>query len=160
MAVSIVMKVEGADGESKFKDTYVDVDSFSWGATQAQSMATGGGGGAARVDFHDLHVSCKIDKATPAILKHCANGKHLGKVEIECYKASGDAKGMMYCKVTLQDVLVTSVQFSGADGSGPVAISYGFQGAKVKTDYTVQTDKGGAGASSSIGWNVKENQEL
>jgi type VI secretion system secreted protein Hcp len=160
MAVSMVMKVEGADGESKFKTSYVDVDSFSWGATQAQSMATGGGGGAARVDYHDLHVSCKIDKATPGILKHCSNGKHLGKVELECYKASGDPKGMMYCKITLQDVIVTSVQFAGADGSGPVAITYGFQGAKVKTDYTVQTDQGGAGASNSMGWDVKLNQEM
>lgn len=92
MAVDMYLKVESINGESKdaqHKD-WTDIQSFSWGATQPGSMATGGGGGTGKASFNDLYVVARIERSAPAILKHCATGKHLGKVELSICKAGGE----------------------------------------------------------------------
>lgn len=159
MSVDMFMKVEGASGESKDSNHkgWVDVDSFSWGANQTSSMASGGGGGAGKVSFCDLNVVAKIDKAYPAVLKHCATGKHLGSVEISLCKAGGSQ--IEFGHITLTDVLVTVVNVDGTNGSDFVTVSYGFQAAQVKAQYWEQTNQGGKGAESQMGFNIKENRE-
>jgi len=92
VSVDMFMKIEGANGESKdsnHKD-WTDIQSFSWGASQPGSMSSGGGGGQGKANFNDLHVVARIDKAAPAVMKHCASGKHLGKVELSVCKAGGE----------------------------------------------------------------------
>ncbi|WP_411751993.1 Hcp family type VI secretion system effector [Serratia sp. (in: enterobacteria)] len=159
MAIDMFLKVEGANGESKDSNHkgWTDIISFSWGASQPGNMGVGGGGGAGKVCFNDLHVNALVDKSTPALLKHCASGKHLGKIELSICKAGGGQ--VEYVKITLEDVLVTSVQYTGSDGEDTVGVNYAFQAAKVKQQYWEQSDKGGKGAESSAGWNIKENKE-
>lgn len=91
MAIDMFLKVEGVTGESKDSNHtgWTDITSFSWGASQPGNMSVGGGGGAGKVNFNDLHVNALIDKSTTAILKHCASGKHLTKVELSVCKAGG-----------------------------------------------------------------------
>ena len=160
MAVDMYMKIEGVNGESKdaqHKD-WTDIQSFSWGATQPGSMSTGGGGGTGKASFNDLYVVCRIDHAAPAVLKHCASGKHLGKVELSVCKAGGEQ--VEYSRITLEDVLVTSVQYSGDQDGDAMMVSYAFQAAKVKQQYWEQTDKGGRGAESVIGYDIKQNKAI
>lgn len=157
MAIDMFLKVEGASGESadaNHKD-WIDIHSYSWGATQTGTMAGGGGGGSGKVSFNDLHVSTSMDKATPAILKHCSSGKHLGEVKVSICKAGGSQ--VEYSTIVLKDVLVTSVQFSGGS-SEQVHANYAFQSSKVEQHYWVQTAQGGKGAESQMGWDVKENK--
>ena len=91
MAIDMFLKVEGVTGESKDSNHtgWTDITSFSWGASQPGNMSVGGGGGAGKVNFNDLHVNALIDKSTTAILKHCSSGKHLTKVELSVCKAGG-----------------------------------------------------------------------
>ena len=119
-------------------------------------MGVGGGGGAGKVCFNDLHVNALIDKSTPALLKHCSSGKHLTKIELSVCKAGGSR--VEYAK-SPEDVLVTAVQYTGAGGEDTVGVTYSFRAAKVKQQYWEQSDKGGKGAESSAGWNIKENRE-
>jgi len=113
--------------------------------------------GTGKVNFNDLHVNALIDKSTTAILKHCASGKHLSKVELSVCKAGGQQ--VEYARITLEDVLVTSLQYTGADNGDTVGVTYAFQASKVKQQYWEQTSAGGKGAESSAGWNIKENKE-
>jgi type VI secretion system secreted protein Hcp len=157
MAIDMFLKVEGASGESadaNHKD-WIDIQSYSWGATQNGTMSSGGGGGSGKASFNDLHVSTSMDKATPSILKHCSSGKHLGEVKLSICKAGGSQ--IEYSTVVLKDVLVTSVQFSGGSGE-QVQTSYSFQSSKVEQHYWVQTAQGGKGAESQMGWDIKENK--
>ena len=158
MSVAMFMKIEGANGESKdsqHKD-WTDIESFSWGATQPGSMATGGGTG--KASFNDLHIVARIDRAAPAVLKHCATGKHLSKIEVSVYKAGGEQ--VEYSRITLEDVLVTSVQYTGDQDDDAMMVSYAFQAAKVKQQYWEQTDKGGKGAESVVGYDIKQNKTV
>ncbi|MGB8928487.1 MAG: type VI secretion system tube protein Hcp, partial [Pantoea agglomerans] len=74
MAIDMYLKVDGITGESKDSNHtgWIDIDSFSWGASQPGNMSVGGGGGAGKVNFNDLHINAKIDKAVTALLKNCA----------------------------------------------------------------------------------------
>jgi type VI secretion system secreted protein Hcp len=159
MSIALFMKVEGAPGESanaKHKE-WVDIDSFHWGANQPSTMHTGGGGGAGKVSFHDLTAVAPVDKAYPALLVKCASGEHISKVQIAGAKAGGDE--IEYFKITLEDVLVTEVDVSGSEGS-QVIVNYSFQASKVKSEYSVQTAKGGKGATSEFGWDIKQNKKM
>jgi type VI secretion system secreted protein Hcp len=159
MAIALFMKVEGAPGESmntKHKD-WVDLESFHWGATQPSTMGVGGGGGAGKVSFHDLTCVAPVDRAYPALLVKCSSGEHISKVLIAGSKAGGEE--VEYFKITLEDVIVTAVDVSGAQGA-QVIVNYSFQAAKVKSEYSVQTDQGGKGATSEFGWDIKKNVKI
>ena len=160
MAIDMFLKVDGVTGESQDSNHkgWTDIISFTWGASQPGNMSVGGGGGAGKVSFSDLHVKALIDKSTTAILKHCASGKHLTKAELSVCKAGGQQ--VEYTRITLEDVLVTSVQYSAADDGELVGIEYAFQAARVRQQYWEQTASGGKGAESSAGWNIKENKEV
>ena len=160
MAIDMFLKIEGVSGESKdtnHKD-WTDLVSFDWGADQSGSMSSGGGGGAGKVNFNDLKVVCAIDKAAPTILKNCAVGQHISKVEVSVCKAGGTQ--IEYSRTTLEDVLVTSVKFIGAQDSDVLKIRYAFQAAKVKTQYWEQSDKGSKGAEVQMAFNIKENKSI
>jgi len=160
MATDMFMKIDGTVGESKDSNHkgWTDITSFSWGASQPGNMSVGGGGGVGKVNFNDLYINAVIDKATPAILKHCASGKHLDKVEVSICKAGGGQ--VEYARITLEDVLTTTVQFTGAGCDDTVSVCYAFQAAKVKQQYWEQTDKGGKGAEVAAGWHIKESKEM
>jgi len=160
VSVDMFMKIDGASGESKDANhkNWTDIISFSWGATQPGNMASGGGLGAGKASFNDLHVVARIDKAAPAVMKHCASGKHLSKIELSVCKAGGQQ--VEYTKITLEDVLVSSVQLSGELNSEAVTVNFAFQAAKVKQQYWEQTEQGGKGAESLVAWDIKQNKEV
>ncbi|WP_160348735.1 type VI secretion system tube protein Hcp [Bordetella sp. 02P26C-1] len=160
MSVDMFMKIDGANGESRDANhkNWTDIISFSWGATQPGNMSSGGGLGAGKASFNDLHVVARIDKAAPAVMKHCASGKHLSRIELSVCKAGGQQ--VEYTKITLEDVLVSSVQLSGEMNSEAVTVNYAFQAAKVKQQYWEQTEQGGKGAESLVAWDIKQNKEV
>ncbi|MDF7662333.1 type VI secretion system tube protein Hcp [Erwiniaceae bacterium L1_54_6] len=160
MSSSLFMRINGISGESQDADHkgWIDILYFDWGASQPGNMHTGGGGGAGKVSFKDLSVVAFIDRASPPLLKYCASGKHINKVEIACCKAGGTQ--MEYCLITLEDVLVTDINFSGSQGPDGIAMRYGFQAATINFSYWEQTASGGKGPQIYTGWNIKENCEI
>lgn len=158
MSVDMFMKIEGAAGESKDSNHpgWTDIDYYSWSVSQPDSMASGGGAGVGKANFHDLSVLASIDKCYPSALNHCATGKHLGGVELSLCKAGGQQ--LEFVHITLTDVLVTRVNVKGADVGGIVKAHYFFQAAAVKVEYWEQTNQGGQGSSSQMGFDVKANK--
>lgn len=157
MAIAMYFKPEGVEGESKDSahEGWIDVLSFSWGANQPNNMSVGGGGGAGKVNYNDLHVHCRIDKATPTLLQFCSNGKHIPSLTMHVCKAGGTQ--MIYNVIQLTEVLVTSVQFTGSRDDDTIGIDYAFQAAAIQENYTQQAEDGSAGAETSSQWNIKTN---
>lgn len=158
MSTDIFLRIEGITGESQDANHkgWTSVDSFTWGASQPGNMAVGGGGGAGKVQYRDLTVQASIDKATPAIMRYVSSGKHIGKLEISVCKAGGTQ--IEYCRITLEDVLITSVLFNGATQRDLIGITYQFQAAKVKNQYWEQSASGGKGAESQSGTHFKNSR--
>lgn len=59
MSIDLFLKIEGITGESQDSNHkgWINIDSFTWGASQPGNMSIGGGGGAGKVQYRDLTVS-------------------------------------------------------------------------------------------------------
>ena len=171
------LKIDGIKGESadsKHKGE-IDIESFSWGMDQAGVSATGGGGGAGKVNVHDFSITKKTDAASPLLFLNCANGAHIKEANFVVRKAGGEQ--LEYLKIKLTDILVSSykpasdneliglllpaVQASGQSNSQIPSEQVTFNFAKVEFAYQPQGADGKAqGGPILAGWDVKANQKV
>ena len=118
--VDYFLKIEGVESEStddKYKG-WIELESFSWGETNAGTAGHGAGQGAGKVQPQDFHFVKKVDKATPLLFIGCATGQHFKKAEMVGRKAGG--KQVEYFKLTMEEVLVSSYQLGGSGASDVV----------------------------------------
>jgi type VI secretion system secreted protein Hcp len=160
MASDIFIKIGDIKGESKDKTHKDEVEVMSWsfGMSQSGSMAVGGGGSAGKVSFQNLSFTHGVDTASPNLMQHCASGKHIGEVKLTARKAGETQHEFVVIKLT--DVIVTSVQLSGADGSGAPTESVTLDFAKIQYDYKAQKADGTLDAPIKFGWDQKENVKV
>ena len=154
-AVDYFLKIDGIPGESadsKHKDE-IQLESFSFGNTQAGGHGFGGGGGTGKAQFQDLHFSMHVNKASPKLFLACATGEHIKKAVLVARKAGKDQQE--YYKVTLTDLLVSSYQSSGAGGSPLPVDSVSLNFAKIEYSYSPQDEKGKLGGPVAVGYDVK-----
>jgi len=159
-ASDYLLEIDGIKGESadsKHKES-IEIESFSWGATQGATRSSGGGGGAGKVTFQDFHFVKATDKSSPALFQAVASGRHLKKATLFVRKAGGDQQE--YLKITLEDCLVSSFKAAPqAPGVGQTEnISLNF--AKISYDYRPQLPDGSLGGAVHAGWDVKVNKKL
>ena len=142
-AVDYFLKIDGIEGESQDNkhEGEIDIESFSWGATQSGTIAVGGGGGAGKVSMQDFHFAMGVNKATPILFLACAQGDHIKNAILTCRKAGEEQQEFL--KITMSDVLVSSFQIGGS-GAGDVVptdqISLNF--AKIEVEYKEQDATG------------------
>ena len=142
-AVDYFLKIDGIEGESQDDkhEGEIDIESFSWGATQSGTIAVGGGGGAGKVSMQDFHFAMGVNKATPILFLACAQGDHIKNAILTCRKAGKEQQEFL--KITMSDVLVSSFQ-TGGSGAGDVVptdqISLNF--AKIEVEYKEQDATG------------------
>jgi type VI secretion system secreted protein Hcp len=158
MAVDYLLVIDGIKGEagdSKIKDA-VEVDSFSWGASNSGSHASGSGGGSGKVSLQDIHFTAKVNKASPQLMQACAQGTHIKKAMLTVRKQGGDQQD--YYVITLEDVLISSYQSGGHSGSESVPTdSFSLNYTTIKFDYKPQKPDGTLDSPQHGGWNVKAN---
>jgi type VI secretion system secreted protein Hcp len=161
MAVDMFLKLDGIEGESKdhkHKDE-IHIESFSWGLSQTGSFGTAGGGGTGKVAVHDISITKFVDKSSPALMLHCANGKHIPNGLITIRKAGEHP--LEYLKVKLSDILVSGVQQAGHGGGDLLTENLSLNFAQVRVEYQEQSKTGGPeGGPKLFGWDVKANQKL
>ena len=146
--------IKGESGDSKHKDE-IEVLSYSWGVTNAGSMAHGGGGGEGKATFHDLSFVHNIDKASPVLMQTCATGVHIKEATITHRKAG---KGQQeYLVVKMNDVIVTGVTHGGSGDGDSENVSLSF--AKVALEYKPQKPDGSLDAGVFFKYDLKANKE-
>lgn len=149
------IKGESADDKMKSKDA-IDIESFSWGISNAGSFSSIGGGGSGKSSFSDLSFMKNVDKSSPALAQHCATGKHIKKATLHVRKAGGGQKE--YYTVTLEDILVSSFQASASNGSPVIMDSFSLNYAKIEWKYMVQDAKGAMTAGGDFKYDVKASK--
>src|SRR4051812_43067011 len=152
MAVDMFLKLDGIKGESldsKHKDE-IHIESFSWGMSQTGAHGSGGGGGAGKVAVHDISVTKFVDKSSPELMLHCANGKHIKDGLITVRKAGEHP--VEYLKIKLSDILISGVQNSG-HGGDQLSENLSLNFAKFNVEYQEQGSDGKAsGGPVTMGW--------
>src|SRR5271157_1726697 len=117
MAVNAYLKIDGRPGASTSKKDYIDVLSFSFGATMQHVIGPGAAGAESRVgraDVHNLTVMKVIDKVSPLLFDDCVTGNILKTVDLVYDKPMGDQQDD-YMKIHMEHVLITSIQHSGSN---------------------------------------------
>jgi type VI secretion system secreted protein Hcp len=157
MAVDFTLKIDGIDGESMIQDhtDEIDILSFSWGATQMGAFGTGGGGGAGKVNIQDISFTKFVDKASAPLFGHCCNGKHIPEATLSLRKAGENP--LDYLTITMSDLLVSSWQTGGSNGTDVITETISLNFGKVKFKYTVQNKDGTKGDEKEWTWDVKAN---
>jgi type VI secretion system secreted protein Hcp len=154
-AVDYFIKFDGIKGESadaKHKDE-IDVESWSWGETQA-GRATGGGAGAGKVAMQDFHFVMRLNRASPSLMKACATGQHIKLATLTGRKAGKDQQD--YLTFKFHDVLVSSFQTGGSEHSDVVPtdqVSLNF--AKIEVEYKEQKPDGSLVPGAHFGFDLK-----
>ena len=157
MASDIFAKLGDIKGESldaKHKDE-IEVLSYSWGVSNAGSMAHGSGGGEGRATFHDLSFVHAVDKASPVLMQACATGVHIKEGTIIHRKAG---KGQQeYLVVKMNDIIVTGVTHGGGSDGHSENVSLAF--AKVSLEYKPQKPDGSLDAGVFFKYDLKQQVE-
>jgi type VI secretion system secreted protein Hcp len=154
MASDIFGKLGDIKGESldaKHKDE-IEILSYSWGVSNAGSMAHGSGGGEGKATFHDLSFVHKIDKASPVLLQACATGTHIKEATITHRKAGKEQHE--YLIVKLNDVIITGVTHGGSGDGHSENVSLSF--AKVDFSYKAQKADGSLDAPVAFKYDLKD----
>lgn len=156
MASDFLLMIDGIKGESKqdkHKDE-IEIESFSWGASQQGSFGSGGGGGAGKVVFQDVHFTSRVGKHSPLVAKACATGQHIKKGQLTVRKA-GD-KQQEYYKVIIEDILVSSYQTGGSEGSNALPVDqFALNFSKIEFDYAPQKEDGNLDSPVVFKYDVK-----
>lgn len=158
MAMDMFLKITDIPGESrddKHKQE-IDIYSFSWALSQSGSASSGGGGGAGKSEFQDFSFAMPVSKASPKLFLACASGAHLSEATLTVRKAGATQVEFLVYK--LSDCIVSTYQ-EGADSGGDLptdAFSLNF--AKIEVSYKEQDLKGGLGAETKAGWDLKQSK--
>jgi type VI secretion system secreted protein Hcp len=157
MAVDMFLKLSDVKGESKDSKNpgQIEIESFSWGATQLGTSSHGTGAGAGKVSMQDFHFVMRNNSASPALFLYCANGKHLGEALLTCRKAGGKQENFLVVKMT--DVLVSSFQTGGSQGGEVPMDQISLNYSKIEIDYLSQSDKGVTTSAGKKWWDMKTN---
>lgn len=135
MAVDMFLKISGVPGESadsKHKNE-IDVLSFSWGISNTSKQSAPGRVSPARKPaLQDFSIVKYVDGSSPSLFVKACEGEHIPEASFALRKAGGEQQE--YYKVTLKDVLISSVRPAGAVGGGMPAmeeVSFSFGSAEI-----------------------------
>ena len=160
-AVDYFIKFDGIKGESadsKHKDE-IDIESWSWGATQQGGVGHGGGGGAGKVSVQDFHFIMKLNTASPSLMKACATGQHIKVATLTARKAGKGQQDYLIFK--FHDVLVSSYQTGGSEQSSVVPTdSCSFNFSKFEMEYKRQKPDGTYVPGGSFKYDLKSNKSF
>jgi type VI secretion system secreted protein Hcp len=158
MAVDMFLKVTPSLGGESVDKTHageIDVLAWSWGMSQSGTTHAGPGAGAGKVNVQDLSVTKYVDSASPKIQLFCANGKHLDEAVLFVRKAGENP--LEYIKVTMTDLIITSVSTGGSGGEDRLTENVVLNFATVKFEYTPQKEDGSGGTVIPYTWKIAEN---
>ena len=152
------LKLDGIDGESsdeKHKGEIL-IESFSWGLSNPTTIGSAGGGaGAGKVVFQDLHFVASYSKASPKLMLACATGEHIKTAVLTARKAG---KGQQeYLRYELSDLLVSSFQTGGSGHVPRDQVSLNFS--KIVMEHTTQSADGSV-KTVRAGYDIKANTKV
>jgi len=153
-----ITNVKGESTDEKHKGE-IELESWSFGGTNAASFSSGGGGGAGKVSLQDFHFVMKTDMASVKLFVAMSTGEHLPSAVLTCRKAGKDQQEFLI--ITLTDTMVSSYQTGGSAGASIIPseqVSLGYS--KIEVKYKEQKPDGSLGGEVVGGWDLKTNKKV
>jgi type VI secretion system secreted protein Hcp len=156
------LHVDGVSGESQALPTYINIQSFSFGVENHQTIgSTTTGAGAGKAVLNELEINKPVDATTPVFFSRAAGGQKIAALEILARKSGGAPGAQPYLRYCFQNVWVTEQNMSGDED---VRENLKFLYGSVVQQYTRQNKDGslmtGANGSVSASWSVLTNNTI
>lgn len=158
MAFDAFLKINGIEGESSDEKhaKWIEVDSFSFGASHTMTATSGGGGGAGKCSVDNVSVHKKVDSATPRLFLATCTGEHFKEAKIELCRSTKAKEP--YMQITLTDVIVGRESVSGAHEQLVPGESLSLNFAKISIKY-INLDQATGKVTGNVvaEWDLKKN---
>ena len=139
--VTYFLKIDGVAGDS--------TDAAHKGWFELSSFDIGGANQGGAVSFDDLSVALDSEAVVTALLALSASGKHISALEIEGV-ANAAKTGQLVFELTLNDIIVSSVQEQFDEGDTTASLSFNFS--KIGLVTTGINPDGTPGDRLEFGW--------
>jgi len=170
----VTLEIPGIPGDSTLNVAkgQIDIQSFSFGATESASAANGSGATAGKPTISNLSVSKLEDRSTVPLFAHLLKGTVIPAAVLTFWSSSPKGTLTATYKIGLKNVTVTGQQQGGTTGGGEIAesVSFAFSdiaildiigGGNDSVEYNVATGTvtgtgtGGKGSTgSSFNWDI------
>ena len=145
----VFLKLGDIKGESQDDKHKGEIDILSYSQQFSNSAGTGFGGGTGKVTCGAVTVVKNIDISSPEIIGLAVTGRHVPTALIT-FRTVGGKIPLEYYKVTMTDVLVTSINQSDTADPTRIVENVTMLAAKYKFEYTAQQADGGQGATTTF----------
>lgn len=155
MAFDAFLKLDGVEGESTRKgfEKQIELQSFSFGATNASSIGSGGGAATGKATLSSFSFSKETDATSPALFQACCSGKHFPKAKVVFHKSGGD-QAIDYLVYEFEQCFIEAINWGGSSGSElpheNVSLAFG----KVTITYVIQATAGSKATPIVGSWDV------
>ncbi|NIP27456.1 MAG: type VI secretion system tube protein Hcp, partial [Phycisphaerae bacterium] len=140
---SIVKGLEGA----------IEADSWSWGIENPTALLDGRYAGV-KANFGKLTFVHSIDRASPALMQHCASGKIITDVRLSQARPTTYGPSI-FLQIDLKNVIVNEVALSGAAPADiPTKENVSLTYSEIKVTYTQMQKDGSKVGDMMFQWNV------
>ena len=157
-AADYYLQIEGIKGESKatgFEDA-IQVESWSFGATNSGSASIGQGLGTGKVSLQDFHFVVENGSASLPLFLATCKGNHFKEAVLSCRKTGGGGEPYTYYKVTFGDLVFSSFQTGGSNGSGALPMEQvSFNFTKITHQYYMQKEDGTVSQTNNVTYDTK-----
>jgi type VI secretion system secreted protein Hcp len=152
------LKIDTIEGESDAKsfEKQMQIDSFSFGASNAGSASQGRGMGVGKVSLQDFHFVVKNGKASPQLFLACAKGNHIPQAILSCRKTGGDGNPYTYTKVTFGDLVISSFNTGGSSGAQLPMEQISFNFSNITLEYFEQKADGSVALTNTVSYDIKK----
>ena len=155
------LKIDTIEGESESVgfEKQMQIESWSFGASNSGSSGVGTGAGTGKVSMQDFHFVVQNGKASVQLFLACCKGNHIPQAILSCRKTGGDGTPYTYYKVTFQDLVISSFNTGGSNGSGALPMeSISFNFTKITHEYSQQKADGTVALTNTVSYDTKKVQ--
>jgi len=110
--------------------------------------------------FDDSSLLKNIDAASPHLIEFVATGKHIPTGVLSFRSASGKDTNAPYYTVTLNDILVSSIDQTDNPDPGKIVEKVTLSAAKFRFEYRPQNADGSLGAAVDFGFDCRTNTKF
>ncbi|HSY93960.1 MAG TPA: type VI secretion system tube protein Hcp [Candidatus Binatus sp.] len=147
MPGSAFLLLNGITGESKTMPNNIEVESYSFGASNPANIGSNGLSGGT-VSLSDFSFTCEVDASSAAILSQLYSGKPIDSAVFSLVESTGAAQAPPYLTVTFTNCYVTSQSLGGGNQGKPSqSVSFAYE----KIAYAFSTQNSADGSVSNAG---------
>lgn len=157
----LYLKIDTIEGESESVgfEKQLQIESWSFGANNSGSASIGTGLGTGKVSMQDFHFVIQNGKASVQLFLATCKGNHIPQAILSCRKTGGDGTPYTYYKVTFGDLVISSFQTGGSNGSNTLPMeSVSFNFTKITHEYFQQKADGTVSLTNTVSYDTKKVQ--